>query len=74
MIVKPFRAQMVWRLLFSQNKLRKGGGAGKSIRLVSIHDCALMPLIYTFTHINYLIPVVGQPLRTPCQAGKGGCY
>ncbi len=54
-------------LLFSQNSQRKGGGSSESIRLVSVYVCALMSLIYTFSHINYLIPMVGQPLRS-----KGG--
>lgn len=72
MIVKPFRAQMVWRSApLSEHTKKRRAGAGKSVRLVSAYVCALMPLIYAFSHINYLIPTVGQPLWTPCQAGNG---
>lgn len=47
-------------------------GRGRSIRLVSAYDCAPVPLIYAFSHINCLIPMEGQPLWIPCQAGEGG--
>lgn len=40
-------------------------GAGKTTRLVSIFVCTLMPLIYTFSHISYFFPMVGQPLQIP---------
>lgn len=60
-LLNPSESRWFGDLLFSQNTKRKGGGAGKTIRLVSVYVCALMPLIYTFSHINYLIPVVGQP-------------
>lgn len=34
--------------------------------------CALMALIYAFSHINYLIPTAGRPLWKPRQPGNAG--
>ena len=60
MIVKPFRVQMVWRsALFSQRTQRRGCRQDHQT-CDSVSVCALMPLIYTSSHSNYLIPVVAR--------------